>query len=87
VASSLTQVLAETNTSTNQTISYLYGLGLVAQSSIVNQQSSIEYHLTDGLDAVRQFTNAGGSMLLTQTVDPPSTPPSASPRSGRLRCG
>jgi hypothetical protein len=54
VASSLTQVLAETNTSSGKTITYLYGLGLVGQSSA----GMTEYHLTDALGSIRQLTGS-----------------------------
>ncbi len=57
-------VLAET-TGTD-TIRYLHGLDLVAQSDGV----SIEYFAYDGLGSVRQVLDAAGLPLMAQTFDP-----------------
>jgi RHS repeat-associated protein len=62
--SSLTQVLADS------THSYLYGVGRIAQSSIENPQSEIGYFLGDALGSVRQLTDEGGTVTLTQSYSP-----------------
>ncbi len=61
-------VLAET-TGTD-TIRYLHGLDLVAQSDGV----SIEYFAYDGLGSVRQVLDAAGLPLMAQTFDPYGNP-------------
>jgi YD repeat-containing protein len=63
-AAPLTMVLAETTGP--DTIYYLHGLGLVAQSD----GTQTEYFAYDGLGSVRQVTDATGGVLLAQTFDP-----------------
>jgi RHS repeat-associated protein len=60
----LTMVLSETTGP--DTIYYLHGLGLVAQSD----GADTEYFAYDGLGSVRQVTDATGGVLLAQTFDP-----------------
>ncbi len=67
-ATPLTMVLAET-TGTD-TIRYLHGLDLVAQSDGV----STEYFAYDGLGSVRRVLDSAGTPLLTQTFDPYGNP-------------
>ncbi len=67
-ATPLTMVLAET-TGTD-TIRYLHGLDLVAQSDGV----STEYFAYDGLGSVRQVLDAAGLPLMAQTFDPYGNP-------------
>ncbi len=67
-ATPLTMVLAET-TGTD-TIRYLHGLDLVAQSDGV----SAEYFAYDGLGSVRQVLDAAGLPLMAQTFDPYGNP-------------
>ena len=64
IATPLTMVLAEQTGS--ETIAYLHGLDLVAQSDGV----TTEYFAYDGLGSVRQVADATGSPLLAQTFDP-----------------
>jgi len=54
---SLPQVLAETTS--GQTTSYLYAMGLVGQT----RSGSTEYFMNDGLGTVRQVTNSSGVAL------------------------
>ncbi len=68
IATPLTMVLAET-TGTD-TIRYLHGLDLVAQSD----GTSTEYFAYDGLGSVRQVLDAAGQPLMTQTFDPYGSP-------------
>src|SRR5690606_27295114 len=49
-----------------ETVTYLHGLGLVAQSD----GTTTEYFASDGLGSVRQVMDEAGSPLLTQTFDP-----------------
>ena len=60
----LTQVLDDGTTN------YTYGLGRIAQSSIVNQQSEIAYFLGDALGSVRQMTDQSGAITYARTYDP-----------------
>jgi len=62
--SGLTQVLSDGTTS------YTYGLGRIAQSSIVNQQSEISYFLGDALGSVRQMTDQAGAITYAAAYDP-----------------
>ena len=64
VATSMTMVLAETTGS--DTIFYLHGLDLIAQSD----GTSTEYLLADGLGSVRQVVDSTGNPLMAQTYDP-----------------
>ncbi len=78
-ATSLTMVLAETTGT--ETIRYLHGLDLVAQSD----GASTEYFAYDGLGSVRQVLG-GTSVVMAQTFDPYGNPfgyagPSAAPTS------
>jgi len=59
VATPLTMVLAETTGS--DTILYLHGLGLVAQSD----GTTTEYFSKDGLGSVRQMLDNSGDVLMT----------------------
>jgi RHS repeat-associated protein len=79
VASSLPQVLVEYTPNLpdpqhqgqyiSQTITYLYGLGLVGEMKPL-AGGLTEYHLTDALGSVRQITHgSSGSVLATQTFD------------------
>jgi len=62
--SGLTQVLSDGTTS------YTYGLGRIAQSSIVNQQSEIGYFLGDALGSVRLMTDQAGAVTYAAAYDP-----------------
>jgi len=64
VATPLTMVLSETTG--EDTIHYLHGLGLVAESD----GTSTDYFLTDGLGSVRQLADPTAGVLLAQTFDP-----------------
>jgi RHS repeat-associated protein len=67
-ATPLTMVLAETTGT--ETIYYLHGLDLVAQSDGV----STEYFGYDGLGSVRQMLDSSGSVLFAQVFDPYGNP-------------
>jgi YD repeat-containing protein len=64
VASPLTMALAETTGT--ETITYLRGLDLIAQSD----GTDTEYFLYDGLGSVRQLSNNSASILLSLSCDP-----------------
>jgi hypothetical protein len=64
VASPLTMALAETTGT--ETITYLHGLDLIAQSDGANT----EYFLYDGLGSVRQLSNNSARSLLSLSYDP-----------------
>jgi RHS repeat-associated protein len=82
-ATPLTMVLAET-TGADPTITYLHGLGLVAQSD----GTDTEYFAYDGLGSVRQLAGETGDLLLTQTFDPYGNPyESASTAGGVTKFG
>jgi hypothetical protein len=63
-AAPLTMILAETTGS--ETIHYLHGLDLVAESD----GAASDYFLYDGLGSARQLTDPAGEVLLAQTFDP-----------------
>jgi len=64
IATPLTMVLTETTGS--DTILYLHGLGLVAQSD----GTTTEYFSQDGLGSVRQMLDSSGDVMMAQTFDP-----------------
>jgi hypothetical protein len=64
LASNLSQVLDDgTNT-------YLYGIDRIAQSSISNSQSTIQFFLGDALGSVRQLADSTGAVTLAKNYDP-----------------
>ena len=68
IATPLTMVLSETTGI--DTIYYLHGLGLVAESD----STTVDYFTYDGLGSVRQLTDSAATLLLTQTFDPYGNP-------------
>jgi RHS repeat-associated protein len=75
IGSNTTTYLMDLNAGLSQVLddgtnTYLYGNGRIAQSSIVNQQSQMEYFLGDALGSVRQLTSAAGNIVLANAYDP-----------------
>ncbi len=65
VASSLVQVLTETNTEGNILATYTYGRDLIS----MNRADANSYYLYDGLGSTRQLTNSVGAATVTYTYD------------------
>jgi RHS repeat-associated protein len=68
IATPLTMVLAKTTGT--ETIYYLHGLDLVAQSD----GETVEYFAYDGLGSVRQVVDGMGDVVLAQSFDPYGNP-------------